>query len=58
VVKLNYYVVGQQDLDTVRKVRQSYFAGDPPATTLVFVSGLADPSHLIEVDAIAVVDST
>ena len=57
VVKLNHYVVGQQDLGTLRRVRQSYFAGDQPAATLVFVSGLADPGLLIEVEAIAVVGS-
>ena len=54
VVKLNMYLTGQADLTKVREVRQRYFTGEFPAATGVFVSALADPDFLIEIDAIAV----
>ncbi len=54
VVKLNMYLTGQADLTKVREVRQRYFTGEFPAATGMFVSALADPDFLIEIDAIAV----
>ena len=55
VVKLNIYLTGQADLTKVREVRERYFTGEFPAATGVFVSALADPDFLIEIDAIAVI---
>ncbi len=55
IVKINTYLTQRDDLAKLREVRSKYFAGEPPASTLVFISGLAMPEFLIEVEAIAVV---
>lgn len=59
VVKLNYYCmdeVSQDRLDLVRQVRDQFVNVDaPPAATFVFVSRLARPEWLIEIEAMAVV---
>ena len=54
VVKMNTYLTRQQDLQTNWEIRKRYYTGEPPAATLVFVSALADPDLLIEVEVIAV----
>ena len=54
VVKSNTYLTRRDDLAKLREVRSRYFIGEPPASTLVFVSGLAMEEFLIEVEAIAV----
>jgi len=54
VVKLNVYLTRREDFTAWREVRRRYFTGEPPAATLAFVSGLADPDLLVEVEAIAV----
>jgi enamine deaminase RidA (YjgF/YER057c/UK114 family) len=33
-------------------VRKEFFKGEPPANTLLVVSGLADPELLVEIEAI------
>lgn len=58
VVKINWYVVGFQPemLPVLREVRAKYVnAAQPPASTLVGVTALANPDFLIEVEAVAVV---
>ena len=55
IVKINTYLTQRDDLAKLREVRSKYFTGEPPASTLVFISGLAMPEFLIEVEAIAVV---
>ena len=55
VVKVTTYLTQQADLPKLREVRQRYFTGEPPANTLVYISALATPDLLIEVEAIAVV---
>ena len=55
VVKLNTFLTRQEDLLKLREVRQKYVTAEPPASTLVFISALANPDLLIEVEAIAVV---
>ena len=59
VIKLTGFIV---DMNTERRtvyseVRASYFSGQsqPPASTLIRVSGLVDPNLLVEVEAIAVI---
>lgn len=55
VVKVTTYLTRREDIPKVREVRARYFpASEPPASTLVVVSGLASPDFLIEVEAIAV----
>lgn len=57
VVKWNLYVVQGQPLEPGFEAFQQFWGPrpDPPAITMVFVSGLANPDFLIEMDAIAVV---
>ena len=59
VIKLTGFIV---DMNTERRtvyseVRASYFSAQsqPPASTLIGVSGLVDPNLLVEVEAIAVI---
>jgi len=57
VVKWNVYIVqGQSVLSGFKAFRHAW--GDrpnPPAVTVLFVAGLANPDFLVEIDAIAVV---
>lgn len=57
IVKWNVYVVQGQPLQAGFEAFQQFWGqrSDPPAITMVFVSGLANPDFLIEMDAIAVV---
>ena len=57
VVRLTTYLTDiQQDADIYREVRASFLTNKSalPASTLVQVTRLADPSYLIEVDATAI----
>jgi 2-iminobutanoate/2-iminopropanoate deaminase len=57
VVRLTTYLTDiQQDADAYREVRASFLPNKSalPASTLLQVVRLADPSYLIEVDAIAI----
>lgn len=56
VVKVNAYVVGQENHHTWRRIRGEQFGDHLPASTGVVVSGLADPEYLFEIEAIAVID--
>ena len=56
VVKLTTYLTSREDLPGFREGRQRHFTRDPPANTLVIVSGLASPDFLLEIEAVAVVD--
>lgn len=53
VIKMNAYVVAGHDLGTFAGVRARHLDGARPAMTTVFVSGLAVPEWLIEVEAVA-----
>lgn len=57
VVKWNVYVVEGQPLETGFEVFQQVWGRrpNPPAISMMFVSGLANPDFLVEMDAIAVV---
>jgi 2-iminobutanoate/2-iminopropanoate deaminase len=57
IVKTTVYLVDPADLTAYADVREKYL-GPNQASTLVYVSGLIDSEWLIEVDAIAVRDST
>ncbi len=58
IVKTTTYVVGAENLGRIRAARLALLPpeGRPTSTTLV-VAGLADPDLLVEVEAIAVIDS-
>lgn len=57
IVKWNLYVVQGQPLQPGFEAFQQFWGqrSDPPAITMAFVSGLANPDFLVEMDAIAVV---
>ncbi len=60
IVKINNYIVADVDpneLPKFRAVRDRYLNTEsPPASTLVYVSRLARPGWLIEIEAVAAVD--
>lgn len=57
IIKWNVYVVQGQPLLPGFEVFQQIWGNrpNPPAITMMFVSGLANPDFLVEMDAIAVV---
>lgn len=58
VVKLNTYLLDRVNLPVLREVRDRFVnTQTPPASTLVLVSGLAQPDFLLEIEAIASLSS-
>jgi enamine deaminase RidA (YjgF/YER057c/UK114 family) len=57
VIKWNIYVVHGQPLQPGFEVFQRVWGRrpNPPAITMVYVAGLANPDFLVELDAVAVV---
>lgn len=57
LIKLNIYIVHGNDPQPAFEVSQKIMGKieNPPAITVVFVSALANPDFLIEIDAIAVI---
>jgi enamine deaminase RidA (YjgF/YER057c/UK114 family) len=57
IIKLNIYVVEGQPLQAGFDAFQNAWPQTPnaPAITVVFVSALAHPEFLVEIDAVAVV---
>lgn len=57
IVKWNVYIVQGQPLQPGFEAFQQFWGRrpDPPAITAFFVSGLANPDFLVEMDAVAVV---
>jgi enamine deaminase RidA (YjgF/YER057c/UK114 family) len=57
IIKWNIYVVQGQPLQPAFEIFQRVWGHrpNPPAITMTFVSGLANPDFLVEMDAIAVV---
>jgi enamine deaminase RidA (YjgF/YER057c/UK114 family) len=58
VARITIYVVGYRPayLPAISEARIAVFGDHKPTDTLLGVEALAEPGHLIEVDAIAVVD--
>ncbi|MDA4113002.1 MAG: RidA family protein [Thaumarchaeota archaeon] len=55
VVKLNTYSTQPEKIAVTRSVRMEFIeGGNPPASTFIGVTALADPSFLIEIEAVAV----
>jgi enamine deaminase RidA (YjgF/YER057c/UK114 family) len=54
VVKENVYTTNLDDFIKNKTIRKEYYAGEEPAATWVQVSRLYDPSHVVEVELIAV----
>jgi enamine deaminase RidA (YjgF/YER057c/UK114 family) len=61
IVKLNYYLVAEVDhanVPKLRPIRDRYLnVENPPASTFVVVSRLMRPGWLIEIEAVAAIDT-
>lgn len=55
VVKITVFMKDVSQLSAFRDVRNTYFTGHPPASSLVQITQLVSPELLVEVEAIAVV---
>jgi reactive intermediate/imine deaminase len=53
VAKINTFTTDIEAFLTAREVREEYFKGHPPASTLVEIKRLARPEFLVEIEAIA-----
>ena len=53
LVKITAYLTRREDLKAFRELRDRHLAEVKPASTLVIVSGLADPGWLVEIEAVA-----
>ena len=53
VVKVTVFLTDMQDRDEVAQVRERYFQGIYPASTLVQVAALATPNLKLEIEAVA-----
>ena len=56
VVKTTTYVTGIEHAGAVRAVRGELFPSNPPTSTLLVVSELANPAYVVEIESIAVVE--
>lgn len=53
IVEITGYVTAQSGVPLFRQIRDKMLDGAKPASSLVIVSGLADPAWLAEISAIA-----
>jgi enamine deaminase RidA (YjgF/YER057c/UK114 family) len=53
IVKMSFYLVRREDMDTLVAVRKEMLDGVRPAITTIFVAGLVSPEWLVEVDVVA-----
>jgi enamine deaminase RidA (YjgF/YER057c/UK114 family) len=53
IVRLNVFLVRREDYKPFSAIRDRYIGTPPPASTLLFVAGLATPNLLVEVEATA-----
>ncbi len=52
VVKIQVFVTSLDDRSAVGRARAEFFPDNPPASTFLVVSSLADPHFLVEVEAV------
>ncbi len=55
IVKTTTYVTGIEHGAAVRAVRRELFSSNPPTSTLLVVSELANPAYVVEIESIAVI---
>ena len=55
LLKITTYVTNIDDYPAVIEVRNEFFPGELPASTLIVVEGLFHPEWMIEVEGVAVV---
>jgi 2-iminobutanoate/2-iminopropanoate deaminase len=53
IVKLTTYLTDRSQLEAFRRVRNRYLSDPFPPNTLLFISGLAQPEYLVEIEAVA-----
>jgi enamine deaminase RidA (YjgF/YER057c/UK114 family) len=53
IVKINQSLLRREDLDSYRKIRNTYLGDARPASMLSFISELVMPSMLIELEIVA-----
>ena len=53
IVKMTFFLVRREDLDTLVAVRKEMLDGIRPAVTTLFISGLVSPAWLVEIEATA-----
>lgn len=53
VVRINAFVTGREHLKPYMQVRDDLFPDPPPASTLMIVSGFADPRFTVEIECVA-----
>lgn len=53
VVRLNIFLVRREDFAPLSAIRDRHIGTPPPASTLLFVAGLAGPNLLVEIEATA-----
>lgn len=56
IVKLTTYATNLAFRPALAEIRNRCFPKDPPASTFVVISSLAEPGYLVEVEAMAVLD--
>ena len=56
IVKTTTYVTGIEHAAAVRAVRGELFPSNPPTSTLLVISELANPAYVVEIESIAVVE--
>ena len=57
-IETTTYIVGREHFDTIQAARGGRFGSNPPTGTVVIVSGLARPGILLEIEAVAYVESS
>lgn len=57
VVWTTDYITTTENYKATADIRRQYFGDDFPASTGIIVKGLLNPAALIEIDAVAVLDS-
>jgi len=56
IIKTNVFMTHREDIPAYRETKAKYMSDDnPPVSTLILCSGLADPDFRIEIEAIAIV---
>ncbi len=53
IVKMSFFLVRREDMDSLVEVRKEMLDGVRPAITTVYVAGLVGPDWLVEVEAVA-----
>jgi reactive intermediate/imine deaminase len=54
IVRITFYVRNMEDRLKINPIREAYFKGVRPASTVVEVSKLAHPDLLVEVEVVAI----